>query len=558
MGFIGGVFVVTLLLQGTPGLPGEKKRPKAKTELKAKDEPVSFVRKIPPPNLNKELPMIVPQFADDISKMMSAVCATGGRVAQKNFEENVRAAGLMGSEARIARKEFGADVLAEVFVSKLDSQRGFIKVTSQFISGAWSSSLVEITERDPFIPFVLSRKEIVKVSMDEDCVAEDLIRFNYDTLGYMSRVDFMESGFSAYRPVYEPLKSMEEIYTPAVLRQLGEASPPTLDQIKLRRERRDRVLVAIYDSGVDYNHPKLAYKIPAPRVTRTKSIDDRLDQIRAALLAIRLRIAGTSGVSSNNTMIQTLKKEAEALRHEAQQYVTGWAFDRDDHMPFDFSYEPYNPFRQFSHHGTHVAGIASWETDMVAILPVRYPLRERDHFAAVKYAFDSGARILNMSLSSPVEETFTNLSLALDTFSEMLFIVAAGNEGANLDQLQIWPTAYQRKNMISVASVDGTGKFDPGSNYSATKVDLAALGVRVRSLAPMALGGTEIYTGTSQAAPQVTRAAAKLKALYPELTGSQIKKHLCETAIRTDLEIMKRVRCGILDEARALREVPRG
>ena len=548
--------VISIFSHGAPGFAAERQQVSKREKKRTKDreEPVSYVRKIPPPNLNKDLPTIVPEFAEDISKMMAAVCETGGRVAQAGFESNVRAAGVLASELRFARKEFGADVLAEVFSSKLDCQRGFIKVTSKFISGVWSSSLIEVTERDPMISFVLSRKEIVKVSMDEDCVAEDLILFRYDGLGYMSQVDFMESGFSAYRPVYEPLRSIAEIYTPAVLRKLGK----TFEQINSVRDRTDRALVGIYDSGVDYNHPEIAYKIPAPRFVRTPAIDARLDQIRSVLMALRIRIAAITGGAEASLQVQKLRQESDALRREAQQYVTGWAFDRDDHMPFDFSYEPNNPFRQFSHHGTHVAGIVSQDTDVIGILPVRYPLRERDHFAAIKYAFESGARILNMSLASRIVEVFTNLPLALDTFSEMLFVVAAGNDGINLEGAQVWPTEFQRKNMISVASVDRAGKLDPSSNYSAQKVDIAALGVDVRSLAPMVLGGEATFSGTSQAAPQVTRVAAKLKFRYPRLTVAKIKEHLCFTAKKTDPEIMMRVRCGILDEARALGEVPKG
>jgi subtilisin family serine protease len=107
-----------------------------------------------------------------------------------------------------------------------------------------------------------------------------------------------------------------------------------------------------------------------------------------------------------------------------------------------------------------------------------------------------------------------------------LFVLAAGNDGSNNDQLPVSPANVEAENKIVVAATLGTEKLASFSNYG-MKVDVAAPGVIIKSAIP----GNQYLelSGTSMAAPFVTNVAARLKDLNPSLSPEGLKRLLCET-----------------------------
>ena len=58
--------------------------------------------------------------------------------------------------------------------------------------------------------------------------------------------------------------------------------------------------------------------------------------------------------------------------------------------------------------------------------------------------------------------------------SDMLFVAAAGNNGANNDVTPLYPASFVVPNVIAVAATDSTDLRASFSNYGATSVHLAA------------------------------------------------------------------------------------
>jgi len=153
-------------------------------------------------------------------------------------------------------------------------------------------------------------------------------------------------------------------------------------------------------------------------------------------------------------------------------------------------------------HGTHVSGIIGAEGDNsfgtagvawhVSLMELRVcsnsyingcPLA--DQIAAMNYAGDNGARVLNGSIQGG---TFSQaLQDAAQSHPGTLFVFAAGNFNQNNDVTPTFPCAldqvgtYTAGNVVCVAAtnqLDGRASF---SNYGAQSVDLGAPGVNILS-----------------------------------------------------------------------------
>lgn len=110
----------------------------------------------------------------------------------------------------------------------------------------------------------------------------------------------------------------------------------------------------------------------------------------------------------------------------------------------------------------------------------------------------------------------------------MLFVAAAGNDSQNLDSTPSYPASYNLDNIVSVAAISSSGARASFSNYGATTVDIAAPGVEIYST--WYTSGYQYSSGTSMAAPQVSGALALWKAYKPALTWQQLKTVLYSSA----------------------------
>jgi subtilisin family serine protease len=198
------------------------------------------------------------------------------------------------------------------------------------------------------------------------------------------------------------------------------------------------VVVAVIDSGVDYNHPDL-----------TPNMWD-----------------GTSCVSDSGSSLG-------ACNH-------GYDYENNDKTPL-----PDN-----NTHGTHVAGtIAAAKNNnkgIVGVAPdvkimavkVGFPAATSDLIKAVNFAKQNGAKVINASFGGYV---YDNLFRSAISSFPGLFIAAAGNDANNNDNTPAYPCSYDLNNIVCVAATTQTDSLAIFSNYGATNVDIAAPGTSIFS-----------------------------------------------------------------------------
>lgn len=201
-----------------------------------------------------------------------------------------------------------------------------------------------------------------------------------------------------------------------------------------------------------------------------------------------------------------------------------------------------------SGHGTHVAGLVlggptfepyrqrlvdgSSGTGRIglSILAVARGTLELDSQteARIKTAVDAmvSPMLVNMSIAfdEPDAESAFNKLLEED---KILFVAAAGNGHDDLGEHPIYPAALGgkgRANLITVASIDSTGRLSAFSDYGEA-VDIAAPGCKISSW--LDAEGPDIpLSGTSQAAPLVTFAASLLLSKLQPITPRAVKNRL--------------------------------
>lgn len=189
-------------------------------------------------------------------------------------------------------------------------------------------------------------------------------------------------------------------------------------------------------------------------------------------------------------------------------------------------------------HGTLVTGIVAAGRDnggyvgtapQAQILPVKVmgagEFSDKAAVAGIRYALSERARVLNLSfggLNNPIAGVQPTLAEA--SRANALVVVAAGNDGANLDSpIYEWsPDGRGQATTITVASTNYYNLLASNSNYGAYAVQIAAPGAYIQSdYLDFWYGGG---SGTSFAAPMVSGVAALLFSAYPEAKATDVRR----------------------------------
>ncbi|MCD0445562.1 S8 family serine peptidase [Glycomyces sp. A-F 0318] len=191
-------------------------------------------------------------------------------------------------------------------------------------------------------------------------------------------------------------------------------------------------------------------------------------------------------------------------------------------------------------HGTAVAGIIAGRADSpepgvapeASILPVRVLDDENRYHdsamvgAAVEWAVDNGADIVNLSLGGHYDSAPFAEALAYAERHDVLVVACTGNQHQDGPDEAVWFPAR----LPDVLAVTGTDRSGERWRTAVTggETDLAAPGAEL--LAARSGGGHRTVTGTSFAAAVVSGAAALVRSAHPDWTAEQVRRALTATA----------------------------
>jgi subtilisin family serine protease len=186
-----------------------------------------------------------------------------------------------------------------------------------------------------------------------------------------------------------------------------------------------------------------------------------------------------------------------------------------------------------------------------------------DEAAAIVWAVDHGARIINLSIGGPQTSDVERQAVSYAISNGVLLVAAAGNYGETGNRVS-YPAALLGDSGLVVGASTAAGTraaFSTAARY----VSIAAPGVRVLgavsptspvSIFPRATvsGATGVYgygTGTSYAAPQVAGAAALVWGVDPSRSPAEVIRILERTAAG-DGGRSPQLGYGVLDVAAAV------
>ena len=295
-------------------------------------------------------------------------------------------------------------------------------------------------------------------------------------------------------------------------------SAPQAWDISTGSSAANATIVAVLDTGIDYNHPDLAANMWVnPGEIASNGADDDGNGI----------VDDYYGANFNSNLPPS-----------------GNPMDDDS----------------ADSHGTHVAGIIgavgnngigvaglNWNARIMAVKFLHGPegIGElADALKGIEYALSKGAKIINCSFEVSEDPSLTagiqslRDAVQLAETGGALVVSAAGNRHANLDLEQVYPASIRLPNNIAVTVSGSNDQLPYYADYGKSVIDVAAPGgnasnsptgvlstVSLRDFAGAILQ-YRTTAGTSMAAPHVSGLALLIWNMNPGLSHYQVKARI--------------------------------
>lgn len=278
------------------------------------------------------------------------------------------------------------------------------------------------------------------------------------------------------------------------------------------------VIVAVIDTGIDYNHVDLKNNI----------------------LVNEAELNGLPGVDD-----------------DGNGYV-------DDVYGYDFFGNKSDPMDGHGH-GTHCAGVIgalnnttgiAGISSHVKLLPIKFLSDQgsgslEGAIKAIDYGIKRGVHVMNNSWGGGnfTQALFDAIKAADE--AGIVFLAASGNSKLNNDTANAYPANYEVDNVISVGAMDGAGSKASFSNYGRQKVHVFAPGVNI--LSTVQNNGYKKMSGTSMACPHVSGIVALMLSEEKNMTPKEVRERLISTSAKTSRLGQYSQSEGRVDAYRALR-----
>ncbi|AFY40961.1 S8 family peptidase [Nostoc sp. PCC 7107] len=253
------------------------------------------------------------------------------------------------------------------------------------------------------------------------------------------------------------------------------------------------VVVAVIDTGVDYNHEDLKNNI----WTNTKEV------------------AGNGIDDDGNGYVDD---------------VRGWNFVNNNNNTLDQN-----------GHGTHVSGTIAGQKNDYGVTGIAYdakimPVKVLNESGSgsysaiangIYYAANNGANVINLSLGGNFSNRTLQNAVEYANSKGVVVVMAAGNDGGSQPN---YPARYANNTGIAVGAVDRNNNLANFSNRSGTNqlAYVTAPGVDVYSTVPNNQYAS--YSGTSMASPHVAGVVALMLSANRSLTPAQVRQIITDTA----------------------------
>ena len=201
-----------------------------------------------------------------------------------------------------------------------------------------------------------------------------------------------------------------------------------------RSSPKQEIIVAVVDTGVDYNHEDLPMWINEGEIAGN-GIDDDNNGYIDDIYGINTLVRDADGNATMNIMDT----------HNHGTHVSG-------------------SIAAIQNNNTRLLGLHQMQKKIMALrtVPNRSDETDVDVTEAFIYAAKNGAKIINCSFGKSHNERGMMVRDAINHIGEeygALVVAAAGNSMRNIDMYPAYPASFDSENLLVVASTSSSGNF---------------------------------------------------------------------------------------------------